>query len=103
VEWDVMKEMRIDATYASLDRPDQKKTSSAKEEKSFGQFLDQSIKEVNRLQGEANHAIEELALGKTKNIHETMIALEKAEVSFKLMLKVRSKILEAYNEVMRMG
>ena len=41
-------------------------------------------------------------MGGTKNIHETMIAIEKAEISFKLMLQVRNKILEAYQEVMRM-
>ena len=61
------------------------------------------VEEVNRLQGEANHAIEQLGTGETKNIHETMIALEKAEVSFKLMLEVRNKILDAYHEVMRMN
>jgi flagellar hook-basal body complex protein FliE len=70
---------------------------------SFGDILKSSIDEVNRLQGQANHAIEDLSAGATKSIHETMIALEKAEISFKLMIEVRNKILDAYREVMRMG
>lgn len=98
-----MKEMRIQSSLPSMEKPSSKVKGPTKGEKSFGEVLEASIKEVNRLQGAANHAIEELALGETKNIHETMIALEKAEISFKLMLQVRNKILEAYNEVMRMN
>jgi flagellar hook-basal body complex protein FliE len=40
--------------------------------------------------------------GQTANLHETMIALEKADVSFQLMLQVRNKIVGAYEEIMRM-
>ena len=98
-----MKEIKIHSSLPTLEKPGDKVKGTPKGEKSFGEVLKTSIKEVNRLQGEANHAIEELALGETKNIHETMIALEKAEISFKLMLQVRNKILEAYQEVMRMN
>jgi flagellar hook-basal body complex protein FliE len=44
----------------------------------------------------------ELASGKTGNIHETMLAATQAELSFNLMVQVRNKALEAYNEIMRM-
>ncbi len=98
-----MKEMRIHSSYPEVEKPPDKVRGPARGEKSFGQILQASIEEVNRLQGTANNAIKELTLGETKNIHETMIALEKAEISFKLMLQVRNKILEAYREVMRMG
>ena len=47
-------------------------------------------------------AINELVAGKTKNIHSTMLALEKADMSLKLMMQVRNKVLEAYREVMKM-
>jgi len=86
-----------------MEKPSQKLQGPGREEKSFGQILKESVEEVNRLQGAANKAIEELATGETKNIHETMIALEKAGISFKLMLEVRNKILDAYREVMRMS
>lgn len=98
-----MKEMKIHSSLPSVEKAKGTVKGPTKGEKSFGEVLKASIKEVNRLQGAANHAIEELALGETKNIHETMIALEKAEISFKLMFQVRNKILEAYQEVMRMG
>ncbi|MFO7738313.1 MAG: flagellar hook-basal body complex protein FliE [Desulfatiglandaceae bacterium] len=69
---------------------------------SFGAVLKGAINEVNQVQTEADQAIQELAAGNEKDIHQTMIALEKAEVSFKLMMQVRNKIISAYEEIMRM-
>ncbi len=69
---------------------------------SFKDLLKESIKEVDQVQKAAGKAVESLAVGKTENIHETMIALEKAEISFKMMMEVRNKIVKAYEEVMRM-
>ena len=57
---------------------------------------------MNKLQKEAEKAASDLAVGEKKNIHETMIALEKADISFKLMMKVRDKIVKAYEEIMKM-
>jgi flagellar hook-basal body complex protein FliE len=98
-----MKDMKIHPSCPRVEKPASKAEGAARGERPFGEILQSSIEEVNRLQQAADNAIEELTVGKTKNIHETMIALEKAEVSFKLMLQVRNKILEAYQEVMRMG
>jgi flagellar hook-basal body complex protein FliE len=47
-------------------------------------------------------AIKELVAGRTKNIHETMLAIERADTSLKLMMQVRNKVLDAYREIMRM-
>ncbi|HRT61008.1 MAG TPA: flagellar hook-basal body complex protein FliE [Syntrophales bacterium] len=69
---------------------------------SFGKALTDAIKDVNRLQLEADQAIRNLEVGKTGSLHEAMIALEKADVSFRAMMQVRNKILEAYQEIMRM-
>jgi flagellar hook-basal body complex protein FliE len=98
-----MNEIRISTSYGSTEKPSDTGQAHGKSEKAFGRILKESIEEVNRLQGEADKAIEDLTTGETKNIHETMIAMEKAEASFKLMLQVRNKILDAYHEVMRMG
>ncbi|TNF00995.1 MAG: flagellar hook-basal body complex protein FliE [Deltaproteobacteria bacterium] len=70
--------------------------------KSFSELLASSITEVNGLQQEANKAIQNLATGKSKNLHETMLAVEKAEIAFKTMNQIRSKVIDAYKEVMRM-
>jgi len=68
---------------------------------SFATVLKDSISEVNRLQQKADASITELATGGKAGLHETMIAMEQASVSFKLMMQVRNKIVEAYQEVMR--
>jgi flagellar hook-basal body complex protein FliE len=68
----------------------------------FSTVLKDSINKVNALQTDADKAIENLASGEVKNVHETMIAIEKANLSFNMMLQVRNKLLAAYEEVMRM-
>lgn len=70
--------------------------------KSFGKILTEKITEVNDVQIEANHAIEKLVSGRSKNIHETMIAVEKAEIAFKMMNQIRLKVIDAYKEIMKM-
>jgi flagellar hook-basal body complex protein FliE len=70
---------------------------------SFGQVLKDSLSQVNHLQHEADQAIQELATGGKATLHDTMLALQKAELSFKLMMQVRNKIVEAYQEVLRMS
>jgi flagellar hook-basal body complex protein FliE len=69
---------------------------------SFGQVLKDSLKQVNALQHDADDAIQSLATGGTATLHDTMLAVQKAELSFKLMMQVRNKIVEAYQEVLRM-
>lgn len=69
---------------------------------SFGAVLEDSLAQVNALQHEADGAIQSLASGGTATLHDTMLALQKAELSFKLMMQVRNKIVEAYQEVLRM-
>ena len=70
--------------------------------KSFSDFLFDSINKVNSLQKDANFAMEKLSSGRTKNIHETMLAVEQAEIAFKMMNQTRLKVIDAYREVMRM-
>jgi flagellar hook-basal body complex protein FliE len=69
---------------------------------SFGEVLKDSLAQVNSLQHEADAAIHSLATGGTATLHDTMLAVEKAELSFRLMMQVRNKIVDAYQEVLRM-
>ena len=69
---------------------------------SFSQYLEAQLKDVNEVQIEANEAVSAMATGRSHNIHETMIALDKADVSFRMLTKVRNKAVEAYQEIMRM-
>lgn len=70
--------------------------------KSFSEVLQNSIEQVNEYQVQADTAIKELVAGRTKNIHETMLTIERADTSLKLMMQVRNKILDAYKEIMKM-
>jgi len=71
-------------------------------QKSFAATLKDAVGQVNALQKESDHKMQELATGKTQNIHETMIAAEKADIALRLMVQVRNKMIEAYQEIMRM-
>ena len=70
--------------------------------RSFGQMLAESIEKTNEIQLQADRAAKELAAGRNKNIHETMLMIEKADMSFRMMMQVRNKILDAYREIIRM-
>jgi flagellar hook-basal body complex protein FliE len=70
--------------------------------KTFGEFLQDSIGQVNALQMEANVAMEKLASGESQNLHETLLAVEKADIAFRTLNQVRSKVIDAYREIMKM-
>ncbi len=69
---------------------------------SFASVLEKSLGEVNAMQQKADAAITALAAGEKVSLHETMIAMEQADVSFRMMMQVRNKIVEAYQEILRM-
>jgi flagellar hook-basal body complex protein FliE len=71
-------------------------------QRSFGDFLNAQVSEVNFLQQEADSAVTAMTTGRSHNLHETMIALDRADVSFRLLTKVRSKAIDAYREIMQM-
>ncbi|MCS7220775.1 MAG: flagellar hook-basal body complex protein FliE [Anaerolineae bacterium] len=69
---------------------------------SFGALIRDALEELNRLQVEANQAATDLVAGKPVDLHDVMIAIEKANLGFQLALQVRNKLVEAYQEIMRM-
>jgi flagellar hook-basal body complex protein FliE len=69
---------------------------------SFTDLLKQSISTVNNLQTEADGWATRFATGETDNIHQVLIAGQKAEMALQLATAVRSKIMDAYTEIMRM-
>ncbi len=68
---------------------------------SFQDVLKKAIQDVSGLEKEADQAIANLVEGKSDNIHEAMIALQKADLSFRAMMEVRDKLISAYKELMR--
>ncbi len=67
----------------------------------FGKVLREAMESVNNSENEANALAAGLASGEHANIHETMIAMEKAGITFRLATKVQAKVLDAYKEIMR--
>jgi flagellar hook-basal body complex protein FliE len=70
--------------------------------KSFKDVLTEAVGEVQRLQSEADTAIRQLVAGEVKDVTQTMVAVEKADVAFQTMMTVRNKMVAAYEEIMRM-
>ena len=80
-----------------------KPTDAEKKDGGFAAALKSSLSEVNAMQQKADAAVSALATGDSKvSLHETMIAMEQADVSFRMMMQVRNKIVEAYQEILRM-
>ena len=70
--------------------------------KSFAETLNDAVMNVNEMQKTSDTKMEELATGRAKSIPDVMIAAEKADVALKLMVQVRNKIIDAYQEIMKM-
>jgi flagellar hook-basal body complex protein FliE len=82
-----------------------KSEGAAKAQKSatsFSDTLKESIDKVGELEKEANRQTESLVKTQGQDIHNTMIAIEKADLSFQLMMQIRNKIINAYEEIMRL-
>jgi flagellar hook-basal body complex protein FliE len=69
---------------------------------SFGQTLQNAIREVDDLQTRRDGMVEQMVRGEQVEVHDIMTAAQEAQLAFDLMLEVRNKLLEAYQEVMRM-
>lgn len=68
----------------------------------FADHLKATLNTANTLQHQSSNAQQELATGRSGNIHETFIAMNKATVSFRMVMQVRNKMISAYQEIMRM-
>jgi flagellar hook-basal body complex protein FliE len=75
---------------------------ATKQDHGFGDLLKKAVESVNTMQHEAGRLEEAVANGENVNIHQAVIAGEKAGLSFKLLMQVRNKMVEAYQEVMCM-
>lgn len=71
-------------------------------EASFGDLLSEKIMEVDQLQKSADQAAIDISTGKSRNLHEAILAMEMADTSLRMAVAVRNKVIEAYQEIMRM-
>jgi flagellar hook-basal body complex protein FliE len=68
----------------------------------FAEVLQEAVEAVNHMHHEADNAARDFVVGEAQSLHETMIAVEKADISLRLLTQVRNKGVEAYQEIMRM-
>jgi flagellar hook-basal body complex protein FliE len=68
----------------------------------FLESLKEAIAQANQIQLDATEAVTQLMTGESHNVHQTMIALQKADISFQLMMQIRNKLVAAYEEIQRM-
>jgi flagellar hook-basal body complex protein FliE len=68
----------------------------------FGEMLQQSIARVEALRADAGEAVGRMLAGEGEELHSVAMATQKAELSFEMFLQVRNKVVQAYQEIMRM-
>lgn len=80
----------------------QRTSTEAPSTESFQKLLSDAVGTLSRLQGEADASAARLAAGEPVELHEVLLATERASIAFQLAVQVRNKVVEAYQEVMRM-
>lgn len=104
-----MKDITLQTRLQSLQTLDPRRQNvgnvdaAAKDGPQFAEVLKKAIEDVSGLEKEADTALQQLAQGRHDNLHEAMIALQKADLSFKAMMEIRDKLINAYKEIMRMS
>ncbi len=68
----------------------------------FSQTLQASIHKVGQVQRQADQAVVDMVTGRQQNLHQTMIAMEQADLAFQTLMQVRNKLVIAYEEIFRM-
>ena len=68
----------------------------------FGAILKDAISTVNDLQTKSDGEIQKIMTGESQDLHSTVIAMQKADLSFQMMMQVRNKLMQAYQEIIRM-
>lgn len=99
--------MTVDALAAGLrilpaDAPLRNAASTHTGEKTFGQQLESAVSGVEIEQQDAEYKVNNMLGGGGTDVHDAMIAVQKADLSFQLMLQVRNKVVQAYQEIERM-
>ncbi|KTD51314.1 flagellar hook-basal body complex protein FliE [Legionella quateirensis] len=84
----------LTTTTPSIERPEQPKAS-------FSSWMGEKISETNNQLNAADEALTQLASGHAENLHQTMITLEQAKLSFQYLEQIRNRLMSAYQELLR--
>ena len=89
-------------TFPDFQQPGSKAAPSSSEEGNFGSALKTAINQMEQLHTDAEQQVTDLVKGDRGDVHNVMIAVEKADIAFQLMMQVRNKIVNAYQEISRL-
>jgi flagellar hook-basal body complex protein FliE len=95
-----MSEIKISGLKNALDPLQQLKVKDSNSVRNFDDVLKEAIGKISQVEKEIENAVKELSSG--GDVIEAIIAMEKADMSFQLMVEVRNKLLSAYEEISRM-
>src|SRR5438045_1118489 len=70
--------------------------------KTFGDFMKDLVQDANSSALQADVKLQDVAAGRNKDLHGAVLAMEKADVQFRLLTQVRNKVIDAYREILRM-
>jgi flagellar hook-basal body complex protein FliE len=91
-----------DKLVSNVTRNTNKINNSGEIQQSFAQYLKNAIEKVNESQIQSDQLTEKLATGQNVDLHNVMIAAEKANITLQTAIEIRNKVIEAYQEIMRM-
>lgn len=98
-----INELAVRAVSESASGSQEQSAGGAKEAaETFGRLLSQAVDNLNQVNTQANEATTKLAAGEPVELHDVMIAMEQADLSLRMALQVRNKLVEAYQEIQRM-
>ncbi|MEX1213287.1 MAG: flagellar hook-basal body complex protein FliE [Balneolaceae bacterium] len=82
--------------------PTEAPQATGDQDESFSDMLSGAIRSVDETMKESDQATADFVAGKTENVHDVMIAMQRSQVSFQMMVEIRNKVLDAYHEISRM-
>lgn len=82
--------------------PIAKKTATTGSGSSFGDLVSNLVKDSNAQHTQADQSLEQLISGDADNLHNVVLDAARADLSFRLLMEIRNKLLDAYQEIMRM-
>ena len=82
--------------------PEESAKTTLKRENEFGEFLKEKLQEADQIQKQALQNLKDFAAGRNTDLTELTLSLAQADLSFRMVVRIRNKILEAYQEIMRM-
>ncbi len=92
----------IEPTASFLDALSGRSLTVQDQQASFADQLKNAMSEVNQMQTQRDSMVEQMVTGEATEVHDVMIAAKESQLAFELLLEIRNKLLESYQEIMRM-